>query len=96
MSSSFLNMFSGHQKTFVLNVCFIFDLFMHCDVTETDVRNFQETWGLPVLRMGGEVSDGLDDVAFLLNCLAENLWHQDCVATASASHHLQQETEMLL
>nr|XP_046239423.1 ciliogenesis and planar polarity effector 2 [Scatophagus argus] len=69
-----------------------FDLFMHCDVTERDVRNFQETWSLPLLRMGGEVSDGLGDVAPLLNCLAENLWHQDCVAAGSASHHLQQET----
>lgn len=73
-----------------------FDLFMHCDVTERDVRDFQETWSLPVLRMGGEVSDGLGDVAHLLNCLAENLWHQDCVAAASASHHSQQVTETLL
>ncbi|XP_070815528.1 ciliogenesis and planar polarity effector 2 [Chaetodon trifascialis] len=73
-----------------------FDLFMHCDVAERDVRNFQETWSLPVLRMGGEVSDGLGDVAPLLNCLAENLWHQDCVAAGSASHHSQQETVTLL
>ncbi|KAM9860306.1 ciliogenesis and planar polarity effector 2 [Aulostomus maculatus] len=60
-----------------------FDLFMHCDVSEKDVRHFQETWRLPVLRTGGEVSDGLDDVAPLLNCLAENLWHQDCVSASS-------------
>ena len=69
---------------------------MHCDVAERDVRDFQETWSLPVLRMGGEVSDGLGDVAPLLNCLAENLWHQDCVAAASASQRSQQETETLL
>lgn len=69
---------------------------MHCDVTERDMRNFQETWSLPVLRMGGEVSDGLGDVASLLNCLAENLWHQDCVAAGSVDHHSQQETETLL
>ncbi|KAI4826736.1 hypothetical protein KUCAC02_030169 [Chaenocephalus aceratus] len=30
-----------------------FDLFMHCDVAERDVRNFQETWSVPVLRVGG-------------------------------------------
>ncbi|TKS71305.1 REM2- and [Collichthys lucidus] len=69
-----------------------FDLFMHCDVAERDVKDFQETWSIPVLRMGGEVSDGLGDVAPLLNCLAENLWHHDCVAAGSASHHSQTET----
>ncbi|XP_036958259.1 ciliogenesis and planar polarity effector 2 [Acanthopagrus latus] len=72
-----------------------FDLFMHCDVAERDVRDFQETWGLPVLRMGGEVSDGLGDVSPLLNCLAENLWHQDCVVARSSSYHSQQETGTL-
>ncbi|KAF3844188.1 hypothetical protein F7725_013529 [Dissostichus mawsoni] len=70
-----------------------FDLFMHCDVAERDVRNFQETWSVPVLRVGGEVSDGLGDVASLLNCLAEHLWHQDCV---SARRHSQQETGTVL
>ncbi|CAJ1050593.1 ciliogenesis and planar polarity effector 2 [Xyrichtys novacula] len=73
-----------------------FDLFMHCDVAERDVRDFQERCGLPVLRTGGEVSDGLGDVAPILNCLAENLWHQDCVIARSGSHHSQQETGTLL
>lgn len=68
---------------------------MHCDVTERDVRTFEETQGLPVLRMGGEDIDGLGDVAPLLNCLAENLWHQDCVAAASGTRRSQQETEAL-
>lgn len=70
---------------------------MHCDVTERDVRNFEQTWSLPVLRLGGEVSDGLGDVAPLLNCLAENLWHQDCVAAAASGiHSSQQDTEALV
>uniref|UniRef100_A0A3P9I917 Ciliogenesis and planar polarity effector 2 n=1 Tax=Oryzias latipes TaxID=8090 RepID=A0A3P9I917_ORYLA len=56
-----------------------FDLFMHCDVSERDVKEFQETWNLPMLRMGGEVTDGLGDVAPILKCLAENLWHQECL-----------------
>uniref|UniRef100_A0A3Q4B8R7 Ciliogenesis and planar polarity effector 2 n=1 Tax=Mola mola TaxID=94237 RepID=A0A3Q4B8R7_MOLML len=73
-----------------------FDLYMHCDVSERDVRHFQEMWSLPVLRMGGEVSDGLGDVASLLDCLAENLWYQDCVAAGSARHHSQQESEILV
>ncbi|XP_061688143.1 ciliogenesis and planar polarity effector 2 [Syngnathoides biaculeatus] len=64
-----------------------FDLFMHCDVSEKDVRDFRETWQLPVLRTGGgEAGDGLDGAAPLLNCLAESLWHQDCVA---ARHQTQ-------
>ncbi|XP_071351367.1 ciliogenesis and planar polarity effector 2 [Trachinotus anak] len=83
-------------KVFVLNPLFIFDLFMHCDVADRDVRDFQETWRLPLLRMGGEVSDGLGDVAPLLNCLAEQLWHQDCVTAGSVGHRSQQETVTLL
>ncbi|XP_073808989.1 ciliogenesis and planar polarity effector 2 isoform X2 [Danio rerio] len=31
-----------------------FDLFMHTDVTESDVTHFQEVWGLPVFRVGGD------------------------------------------
>ncbi|KAJ8401276.1 hypothetical protein AAFF_G00385070 [Aldrovandia affinis] len=40
-----------------------FDLFMHTDVTERDVRKFQEVWGLPVFRMGGDVVGGFGEVA---------------------------------
>ncbi|KTG47230.1 hypothetical protein cypCar_00004067 [Cyprinus carpio] len=62
-----------------------FDLFMHTDVTESDVTHFQEVWGLPVFRVGGDVTAGLGEVAPLLNALAENLWHQDCIAASSVS-----------
>lgn len=64
---------------------------MHCDVAERDVRDFQEARGVPVLCTGGEATDGLGDVAPLLNCLAEKLWHQDCVTAGSAGHRSQQE-----
>uniref|UniRef100_A0AAY5L7Z1 Ciliogenesis and planar polarity effector 2 n=1 Tax=Esox lucius TaxID=8010 RepID=A0AAY5L7Z1_ESOLU len=59
-----------------------FDLFTHTDVTEREVTRFQEVSGLPVFRMGGDVTNAsnLGEVAPLLNCLAEHLWHQDCVA----------------
>ncbi|KAM9759245.1 ciliogenesis and planar polarity effector 2 [Menidia menidia] len=73
-----------------------FDLFMHCDVAEREVREFKTARGLPVLRVGGEVSDGLGDVAPILNCLAENLWHQDCVTAGAASQHSQEDTITLL
>ncbi|XP_067090956.1 ciliogenesis and planar polarity effector 2 [Osmerus mordax] len=62
-----------------------FDLFMHTDVTQSEVGSFQEVLGLPVFCVGGEVSDGLDEVAPLLNCLAEHLWHQDCVAASKTT-----------
>ncbi|XP_051996557.1 ciliogenesis and planar polarity effector 2 isoform X2 [Xyrauchen texanus] len=62
-----------------------FDLFMHTDVTESDVTQFQEVWGLSVFRVGGDVSAGLGEVAPLLNALAENLWYQDCIAASSVS-----------
>ncbi|XP_061076321.1 ciliogenesis and planar polarity effector 2-like [Conger conger] len=56
-----------------------FDLFMHADVTDQDVRKFQEVWGLPVFRMGADVVGAFGEVAPLLNALAESLWHQDCM-----------------
>ncbi|XP_004068661.1 REM2- and Rab-like small GTPase 1 isoform X1 [Oryzias latipes] len=68
-----------------------FDLFMHCDVSERDVKEFQETWNLPMLRMGGEVTDGLGDVAPILNCLAENLWHQECLMNTTAVRPCHQD-----
>lgn len=60
-----------------------FDLFMHTDVTEREITSFQDTWGLPVFRVGGDVKGGLAEVAPLLNALSEHLWHQDCVTASS-------------
>uniref|UniRef100_A0A3P9LI99 Ciliogenesis and planar polarity effector 2 n=1 Tax=Oryzias latipes TaxID=8090 RepID=A0A3P9LI99_ORYLA len=73
-----------------------FDLFMHCDVSERDVKEFQETWNLPMLRMGGEVTDGLEDVAPILNCLAENLWHQECLMNTTAVRPCLQDSATAL
>lgn len=73
-----------------------FDLFMHCDVPERDIRAFKMMWGLPVLRVGGEVSDGLGDVAPLLNCLCENLWHQDCLRAGAERQPPLSQTETFL
>lgn len=69
---------------------------MHCDVTERDVQDFQETWRLPLLRVGGEVSEGLGDVAPVLNCLAEQLWHQDCIAAGSTCRQTREKTVTLI
>lgn len=69
-----------------------FDLFMHCDVMEKDVTAFRSSWGFPLLRVGGEVSDGLGDVSPLLNCICENLWHQDCVRAGADTDQTQIET----
>uniref|UniRef100_A0A1A8GBV5 Ciliogenesis and planar polarity effector 2 n=1 Tax=Nothobranchius korthausae TaxID=1143690 RepID=A0A1A8GBV5_9TELE len=74
-----------------------FDLFMHCDVAERDVGKFEETWRLPVLCTGGgEAGTGLCDVAPILNCLAENLWHQDCITSGAAHQELESENATLL
>lgn len=69
-----------------------FDLFMHCDVTEKDVRAFRSSWGFPLLHVGGEVSDGLGDVAPLLNCICENLWYQDSLSAGANTNQTQTET----
>ncbi|XP_030634286.1 ciliogenesis and planar polarity effector 2 [Chanos chanos] len=68
-----------------------FDLFIHTDVTESEVNRFQEVWGVPVFCMGGDVAGGLGEVAPLLNSLAENLWHQDCTAAGSVPPPTQTE-----
>ncbi|KAJ7998460.1 hypothetical protein DPEC_G00205170 [Dallia pectoralis] len=62
-----------------------FDLFMHTDVTKREVNRFQEVTGLPLFCMGEDVTNArnLGEVAPLLNCLAERLWYQDCLAARS-------------
>ncbi|XP_066546794.1 ciliogenesis and planar polarity effector 2 [Amia ocellicauda] len=58
-----------------------FDLFMHSDVTEREVRDFQQVWGVPVFRVqSGGATVGLEDIAPLLTTLAERLWHRDMQA----------------
>lgn len=68
-----------------------FDQYMHTDVTEREVRSFQQTWHLPVFKMksvnGPRMSDGrtldgkagLLEVEHILNGMAEHLWYQDQV-----------------
>ncbi|XP_072539204.1 ciliogenesis and planar polarity effector 2 isoform X2 [Salminus brasiliensis] len=70
-----------------------FDLFMHTDVTESEITRFQKVWGVPVFRVGGDVSGGFGEIAPLLNALAENLWHQDCINASSASLLPQSQPE---
>ncbi|KAM4703208.1 ciliogenesis and planar polarity effector 2-like [Rhinophrynus dorsalis] len=72
------------------------DQYMHTDVTEKDLRDFQHTWHLPVMRVrsvnGPRLSDGrgldgragLIEVAPVLNGLAELLWHRDQVIAGLA------------
>ncbi|XP_066521828.1 ciliogenesis and planar polarity effector 2 isoform X2 [Hoplias malabaricus] len=69
-----------------------FDLFMHTDVTESEITQFQ-VWGVPVFRVGGDVSGGFGEIAPLLNTLAENLWHQDCVHSSSTTLPQQSQQE---
>ncbi|XP_072887965.1 ciliogenesis and planar polarity effector 2 [Hemitrygon akajei] len=78
-----------------------FDQYMHTDVTEREVRDFQQTWHLPVYKIksinGPRLSDGktldgkvgLLEVEHILNGIAEHLWYQDQVTAglAPAVHH---------
>uniref|UniRef100_A0A8C4SGL8 Ciliogenesis and planar polarity effector 2 n=1 Tax=Erpetoichthys calabaricus TaxID=27687 RepID=A0A8C4SGL8_ERPCA len=63
-----------------------FDQFMHTDVTEKELREFQQAWAVPVFRFQSSVSGvsqpALEDVAPLLNGLAEHLWNQDQLAVS--------------
>ncbi|XP_066190545.1 ciliogenesis and planar polarity effector 2 isoform X1 [Sylvia atricapilla] len=61
-----------------------FDLAPHAAVTEGDVRAFEGTWGLRVLRAGaapgaGGARAGLARVAPVLDALVEGLWRRDQV-----------------
>lgn len=57
---------------------------MHTDVTDSDITHFQEVWDVPLFRTGGDVSGGFGEIAPLLNALAENLWHQDCLHASTS------------
>lgn len=56
---------------------------MHTDVTESEITRFQEDQGIPVFRVGGDVTGGFGEIAPILNALAENLWHLDCIRVSS-------------
>ncbi|RXM93516.1 REM2- and Rab-like small GTPase 1 [Acipenser ruthenus] len=78
-----------HTESIVLRTQFLdwgcrFDQFMHTDVTERELREFQQAWAVPVFCFqsagGGTGRAGLADIAPLLNGLAEQLWTQDLQA----------------
>ncbi|XP_069467209.1 ciliogenesis and planar polarity effector 2 [Ambystoma mexicanum] len=85
-----------------------FDQYMHADVTERDLGEFQRTWRLPLLRMksvnGPRLSDGqtldgragLADVSHVLNGLAEHLWHQDQLMAGLVGPEIQAPQEETL
>ncbi|XP_028519398.1 ciliogenesis and planar polarity effector 2 [Exaiptasia diaphana] len=77
-----------------------FDQFLHSDITEQELREFEEQWSVPVLKIankdGPRLSDGrgLDgragilDVAPFLNTLAELLWqHEQTLASRQVSRN---------
>ncbi|XP_073457614.1 ciliogenesis and planar polarity effector 2 [Aquarana catesbeiana] len=76
------------------------DQFMHTDVTDQDISDFQQTWQLPVMRVrsvnGPRLSDGisldgraeLSDAAPVLNGLAEILWHRDQLTAGLIAIHV--------
>ncbi|XP_053546232.1 ciliogenesis and planar polarity effector 2 [Bombina bombina] len=73
------------------------DQYMHTDVTEQDLWDFQQTWHLPVMRVRSvnspQLSDGrgldgrvgIADASPVLNELAELLWHRDQVSAGLTS-----------
>jgi len=80
------------------------DQILNSDFTEQEIREFEEQWQVPVLRIanvtGRRLADGrsLDgkagvvDVAPFLNSLAELLWQRDQVAVASGPRKLSRHS----
>ncbi|KAK7093380.1 ciliogenesis and planar polarity effector 2-like [Littorina saxatilis] len=64
-----------------------FDLHAHSEVTQRDIRDLENNWQIPVLRIRNvqhsqqaETSGGgVGDVTPVLNTLCEHLWHRDVV-----------------
>ncbi|XP_006642172.2 ciliogenesis and planar polarity effector 2 isoform X1 [Lepisosteus oculatus] len=87
LSSHLTRSSSPSASTVRLVVGTKFDLFMHTDVTERELREFQQAWGVPVFRVPGGAGApgvaGLAEVAPLLDALAEHLWHRDVLAAQS-------------
>ena len=78
--------FSQNNKSQVfLDTTFKFDHVIHHEVTEEEIRDFQEQWKIPILKVcnntGRKLADGsLDgragimEVAPILNAIVEVLW----------------------
>ncbi|XP_031562255.1 ciliogenesis and planar polarity effector 2-like [Actinia tenebrosa] len=83
-----------NENVLTLALATRFDQFLHSDITEQELREFEEQWSIPVLKIanvdGPRLSDGrsLDgragimEIAPILNTLAELLWQHDQVMHA--------------
>ncbi|KXJ06548.1 REM2- and Rab-like small GTPase 1 [Exaiptasia diaphana] len=91
---------NANAAVFVFSFTDRFDQFLHSDITEQELREFEEQWSVPVLKIankdGPRLSDGrgLDgragilDVAPFLNTLAELLWqHEQTLASRQVSRN---------
>ncbi|XP_020607320.1 REM2- and Rab-like small GTPase 1 [Orbicella faveolata] len=80
------------------------DQILNSDFTEQEIREFEEQWQVPVLRIanvtGKRLADGrsLDgragviEVAHFLNSLAELLWQRDQVTVSSGARRVSRHS----
>ncbi|XP_020900902.1 ciliogenesis and planar polarity effector 2 [Exaiptasia diaphana] len=100
LPSKMNNMHGSGDGVLKVAVATRFDQFLHSDITEQELREFEEQWSVPVLKIankdGPRLSDGrgLDgragilDVAPFLNTLAELLWqHEQNLASRQVSRN---------
>ncbi|XP_013397888.1 REM2- and Rab-like small GTPase 1 [Lingula anatina] len=61
-----------------------YDLHAHSEITQRDIRDFEQQWRTPVLRIKNitdyrqtELRGDLNEVAPILNTICEHLWHRE-------------------
>lgn len=58
-----------------------FDQYAHSEITQRDIRDFEQNWKIPILKIRNipesEARSDFNDVAQVLNILCEHLWHRD-------------------
>ncbi|XP_053379514.1 ciliogenesis and planar polarity effector 2-like isoform X2 [Mercenaria mercenaria] len=73
------------------------DQHAHAEVTQRDIRDFEKTWNIPVLRMKNTVDSSqsdTSDIVHAMNTICEHLWQRDLILAGKISKPVQvQETD---
>ncbi|KAJ8320474.1 hypothetical protein KUTeg_002061 [Tegillarca granosa] len=67
-----------------------FDQYAHSEITQRDIRDFEQNWKIPILKIRNipesEARSDFNDVAQVLNILCEHLWHRDILLAGKTGH----------
>lgn len=86
LSMIMLNIFSLHHLPYHLLRC---DQHAHSEVTQKDLRNFEKTWKIPVLKVKNipdSSQSDTNDTINTMNIICEQLWQRDLILAGKISN----------